>query len=597
MKKRKELGQAFRYVPKLFELVYRTDKRYLIYMICETLSFAVISYPGIFLAKYALDAMEQKHPFEEFAAVCVLLLMLQLAMSLTKSFFNNLRPGRTSLVVGMLYNAFHRKSMELDYELLAEKETQELQVLAGEFIRNRLAGTVWNFVSLFSSLIAFGISCILLIQIHILLVLIPAGGMLLDMLLSAAFVNPRFSLESQILRNQRHIRYFDEVATGGKYAKDLRIYDMGGRMKEKAAAYVRKNLGLELRKERYQNLQGGLGTLLSHGTDFVIYAALGYFVLEGGLSLGSFSLAVGNIALFRQYAGKISGTLVGYSDTAKYLKYYDAFMKLESHFRRTGRQQVALRTGDPFLIEFKDVSYRYPGQTEYALEHMSFTVHSGEKISIVGENGAGKSTLVKLLMRLYDPTEGEILINGVDIRHYDYDAYLSLFAPVFQDYRLLAFTVEENIGSFENGNQERVREAASRFGIHGRIMELPRKYETFLTKEFDEEGVEFSGGEQQKIALARAYCRPDALITILDEPASALDPRAEYELYQEFRDFIGERTAFFISHRLAGTKFCDRIMVLKGKKVCEFGSHDELMRRKGDYSMLFSMQASYYQEL
>ena len=576
-------------------MVYRTDRRYLFYLICETLSFAALAYPGMFLVKYAFDAMEGRQPFGEFAAVCILLLLLQLAVKLIKSFFNSIRPGRTSLVVGKLYNAFHRKSMELDYQLLAEKEIQELQVLAGDFIRYRLANTVWNFVALFSSLMAFLVACILLIHIDIRLIAVVVGGMLLDAFLSAKFVRFRFRLDNRIIKNQRHVRYFDEIATSDKCAKDLRIFDLGGKMKDRAAAYMKENLGLELRKKRYTDLQGGIGAVLSYGIDFAIYGILGYYVLQGALSMGSFSLAIGNIALFREYFGKISDTLVGYSDTAKYMEYYNRFMALESRFRKTGRERVRISADDSFDIAFRDVSFRYPGQAEFALEHMSFTVHSREKISIVGENGAGKSTLVKLLMRLYDPTEGEILVNGIDIRQYDYEEYLSMFAPVFQDYKLFAFTVGENISSFWNENQEKVEEAARKSGIHGKIMQLPGKYETFLTKQFDEEGVEFSGGEQQKIALARTYCKTRALITILDEPTSALDPRAEYAVYQEFNDLIGERTAFFISHRLASAKFCDKILVIKDKRVSEYGSHAELMQRDGYYHMLYDMQASYYQ--
>lgn len=595
MEKWRELGRAFGYVPKLFGMVYRTDRRYLFYLICETLSFAALAYPGMFLVKYAFDAMERRQPFGEFAAVCILLLLLQLAVKLIKSFFNSIRPGRTSLVVGKLYNAFHRKSMELDYQLLAEKEIQELQVLAGDFIRYRLANTVWNFVALFSSLMAFLVACILLIHIDIRLIAVVVGGMLLDAFLSAKFVRFRFRLDNRIIKNQRHVRYFDEIATSDKCAKDLRIFDLGGKMKDRAAAYMKENLGLELRKKRYTNLQGGIGAVLSYGIDFAIYGILGYYVLQGALSMGSFSLAIGNIALFREYFGKISDTLVGYSDTAKYMEYYNRFMALESRFRKTGRERVRISADDSFDIAFRDVSFRYPGQAEFALEHMSFTVHSREKISIVGENGAGKSTLVKLLMRLYDPTEGEILVNGIDIRQYDYEEYLSMFAPVFQDYKLFAFTAGENISSFGNENQEKVEEAARKSGIHGKIMQLPGKYETFLTKQFDEEGVEFSGGEQQKIALARTYCKTRALITILDEPTSALDPRAEYAVYQEFNDLIGERTAFFISHRLASAKFCDKILVIKDKRVSEYGSHAELMQRDGYYHMLYDMQASYYQ--
>lgn len=590
----KELGSAFGYVPKLFRMVYRTDRRYLFYLICETLSFAALSYPGIFLVKYAFDAMERQRPFGEFAVVCCLLLALQLAVKLTKSFFNSIRPGRSSLVVGKLYNAFHRKSMELDYELLAEKDIQELQALAGDFIRYRLTNTVWNFVSLFSSLTAFVFSCLLLIRIDIRLIAMVAGGLLLNAFLSAKFIRPGFRLDSRIIKNQRHIRYFDEAVTSEKSVKDLRIFDLGDKMRDRAAAYMKENLGLELCKKRYADLQGGIGAVLSHGMDLAVYGILGHNVLSGVLSMGSFSLAVGNIALFREYFGKISDTLVGYSDTAKYMEYYNRFMNLESCFRKTGQERMRISAGDSFVIEFRDVSFCYPGQTEYALEHMSFSVRSGEKVSVIGENGAGKSTLVKLLMRLYDPTEGEILINGVNIKQYDYEEYLSIFAPVFQDYKLFAFTVEENISSFESGNHEKVKEAARKSGIDGRIMELPGKYGTFLSKQFDEKGVEFSGGEQQRIALARTYCKSRALITILDEPASALDPRAENALYQEFNDLIGERTAFFISHRLASTKFCDKIIVLKEKRVWEFGSHRELMQRKGYYYTLYDMQASYY---
>jgi len=596
MSKWKELGAAFGYIPKLFRLIFQTDKPYLFLLICEMLSFAVISYPGVFLVKYAFDTMERQQPFEEFAVVCVLLLFLQLAVSLMKSFFNSIRPGRSSLLVGKFYNAFHRKSMEMDYQLLAEKDIQELQALAGDFIMNKLHKTVWDFVSLFSSLIAFLISCALLAGINTWLIAFTAGGILLDAFLSERLVRSRSRLDHQIIKNQRHIRYFDDTATSEKCAKDLRIFDLGGKMKQRAKSYIDQNLGLERRKMWSMNLQGGIGAILSHGTDFIIYAVLGYYVLNGWLSIGSFSLAIGNIALFRQYFGRISNTLAGYSDTAKYIEHYDRFMTLESHFRKTGLKQVTLSAEDPFEIEFRDVSFRYPGQAEYALEHMNFVIHSKEKVSVIGENGAGKSTLVKLLMRLYDPTEGEILLGGVNIRQYDYDEYLSIFAPVFQDYKLFAFTVGENIGSFESGNLEKVKAAARKSGIDHKIMQLPGKYETFLTKQFDEEGVEFSGGEQQKTALARACYKTNALITILDEPTSALDPRAEYTLYQEFNDLIGERTAFFISHRMASTRFCDKIIVIKDKRVCEFGSHAELIQKKGYYYMLYHMQASYYQQ-
>ena len=348
MKKLKELGMAFRHVPELFQLIYQTDKLFLFYLICEMLSFAVISYPTMFLVKYAFDALEEKKPFSQFAAMCVLLLLLQLAIYLIKSYFNSVRPGRSSYVIGILYNAFHRKSMELDYELLAEKEIQELMVFAGDFIKWRLRNTVWNFISLFSSLIAFAISCVLLLHINIWLIAAVVAGMLLDAFVAAKFVAPRFKLDNEITKNQRHIRYFDETVTNENTAKDLRIFNLGDKMKERAAGYVNKNFQLELRKKHYSDLQEFLSTFLSHGIDFVIYAVLGYYVLKGKLSIGSLSLAIGNIALFRQYFGKISSTLVGYSDTAKYIEYYNRFMSLESKFHKTGTMPFSLSSNDSF---------------------------------------------------------------------------------------------------------------------------------------------------------------------------------------------------------------------------------------------------------
>lgn len=337
-----------------------------------------------------------------------------------------------------------------------------------------------------------------------------------------------------------------------------------------------------------------LSILNSHGSDFAIYAVLGFFALHGNLSLGDISLAIGNITLFRQYFGRISSTLVGYTDTAKYIEYYNRFVSLESKFRKTGTKPVTISKSYDFEIEFRDVSFKYPGQTDYVLRHFDLKIKSGEKVSIIGESGAGKSTFVKLLMRLYDPAEGQILLNGTDIKLFNYDEYLAVFAPIFQDFKLFAFTVGENISAFENCRIEDVKTAAEKSGIDKRIEELPVKYDTYLTKLFDDTGVEFSGGEQQKIALARTYFKTNALIMILDEPTSALDPRAEYEVYKKFNDLIGNNTAFFISHRLSSSKFCDKIVVIRDKRVCEFGTHDELMNVNGYYAELYGMQAGYY---
>ena len=594
MKKIKELISAFRYVPKLFRLVYQTDKLYLFYLLCETICFALIPYPATFLVKYAFDALENNMPFSQFSVICIALILTGFLMSVLKSYFNSIRPGRTSLVVGKLYNAFHKKSMEMDYELLAEKETQELQVFADKFIKRMLSNTVWNFVSLFSSLIAFIISCVMLVHIHILLIGVIILGLLIDSVLSVIFVSIQTKLDGKIILIDRYIKYYQDVATDEAAAKDIRIFQMGQPMKDKTEAYLDDKFKLERKKKHYANIKGFLSLLNTHGIDFLIYAVLGYSVLQHTISIGLFSLAVSNIVLFRTYFQKISSVLVGYSETAKYIEYYNRFLSIESKFRKTGTEPICFSKDDSYTIEFRDVSFRYPGQNEYALRHFNLIIQNKEKIAIVGENGAGKSTFVKLLMRLYDPTEGAIYINGIDIKRYDYDQYLALFAPIFQDYKLFAFTLEENISSFDESTPEAVQEAAEKGGIAERVDQCEDGYNTYLSKLFDENGIEFSGGEQQKIALARTYFKSQVQITILDEPTSALDARAEYQLYQRFNDLIGDNTAFFISHRLSSALFCDKILVIKDQRVSEYGSHTELMVQKGYYYKLFQMQSEYY---
>lgn len=594
MKKIKELISAFRYVPKLFRLIYQTDKLYLFYLLCETLCFALLPYPSTFLVKYAFDALERNVPFSHFAVICVVLISAAFFMGVLKSYFNSIRPGRTSLVVGKLYNAFHKKSMEMDYELLAEKETQELQSFVGVFIKRILSNTVWNFISLFSSLIAFVISCVLLIHVNIFLIGATLLGLMLDSFLSVIFVSVQTKLDGKIIIIDRHIKYLDEIATGEAAAKDIRIFQMSNPIKAKEKSYIKDILKLQRIKKRYANINGLLSLLNSHGMDFMIYAILGYSVLRHELSISSFSLAISSIVLFRSNFQKISSVLVGYLETAKYIDYYNKFLAIESKFRKTGIESIDFSKEDPYTIEFRDVSFRYPGKTDYVLHHFNLIIHNKEKIAIVGENGAGKSTFVKLLMRLYDPTEGAIYINGVDIKRYDYDQYLSLFAPIFQDYKLFAFTLEENITSFDEAPLNSVRVAAKKGGIADRIEQCEYGYDTYITKLFDENGIEFSGGEQQKIALSRTYFKADAQITILDEPTSALDARAEYQLYQSFNDLIGDNTAFFISHRLSSALFCDKILLIRDCGVCEYGSHEELMAQNGYYSQLFRMQSEYY---
>ena len=262
-----------------------------------------------------------------------------------------------------------------------------------------------------------------------------------------------------------------------------------------------------------------------------------------------------------------------------------------------GKESVPI--SEAYTVEFKHVSFAYPRSEEKVLKDINMILHPGEHISIVGPNGAGKTTFIKLLCRLYDPTEGEILLNGVNIKNYAYDEYVKLLSVVFQDFQLFAFPAKENITlgqvkSKDAENKKNLDMIIEEAGLKTTLSRLPKGKDTYIFKGYEEDGIELSGGQQQKLAIARALYK-DAPIIILDEPTAALDPIAEYDIYRQFNHLIGNKTAIYISHRLSSCQFCDIIYVFEEGKIKEIGKHEELVTLKdGIYAGMFEAQAQYY---
>ena len=252
------------------------------------------------------------------------------------------------------------------------------------------------------------------------------------------------------------------------------------------------------------------------------------------------------------------------------------------------------RSDRQYEVEFQDVSFKYPGSEIWALRHVNMKFKVGRRLAIVGENGSGKTTFIKLLCRLYDPQEGQILLNGIDIRKYRYDDYMQIFSIVFQDFQLISQPLGNNVSGSMAYDEDRVRQALIDAGFGDRLDTLPEGLQTQLYKDFTENGVDVSGGEAQKIAIARALYK-DAPFIILDEPTAALDPIAEAEIYAKFNEISGDKTAIYISHRLSSCKFCDEIAVFHGGAVIQQGTHEQLLADEGGkYHELWNAQAQYY---
>lgn len=339
----------------------------------------------------------------------------------------------------------------------------------------------------------------------------------------------------------------------------------------------------------------GIGALISSLIGGMVYIFIGLKAIAGAITIGSIVQYVGSI---NQFISGSSGILTSFNSIINnnmYLQLYIDFMNIKGA-KYEGTLSVDKDVDKKYEIEFKDVSFKYPGTEKYVIENVSLKINMGERLAIVGMNGSGKTTFIKLLCRLYDPNEGEILLNGVDIKEYSYDEYMSLFSVVFQDFKLFSFPLGQNVASSVNYDDDSVVNALEDAGLGIRLSNLPKGLQTPLYKDFDEDGVEISGGEAQKIAIARSLYR-DAPILILDEPTAALDPIAEFEIYSKFNEIVGTKTALYISHRLSSCRFCDEIVVFHEGQVIQKGKHKELLQSNdGKYHELWHSQAQYYTE-
>lgn len=325
-----------------------------------------------------------------------------------------------------------------------------------------------------------------------------------------------------------------------------------------------------------------------------LYLLVGIKVIVGAIALSYVVTAVGYLHQFMSATSDLVREIGYYINMIHYLQYYVDFLNMPDD-QTAGTLPVEKRDDNDFELQFQDVSFKYPDSDVWVLRHVNLTLNVGERLAIVGKNGSGKTTLIKLLTRLFTPTEGVITLNGIDIQKYDLTEYRSLLGVVFQDFKLFAYSLAENISANQEFDESRVWQSLDIADVKKRVYEMPAKINTPLTHNLDANGIEISGGEAQKMAIARAWYK-DAPIIILDEPTAALDPISEYEIYQRFDELIGNKTAIYISHRMSSTQFSQRIIVMDQGQLIQDGTHQALMQQDGLYRELFNAQAQYYTE-
>jgi len=492
--------------------------------------------------------------------------------------------------VNHLLLALNRCAMKLDLERFEQNETMEKYDKAYDGIYEAHDVHYHIFATLFSKLISFGITFYIFSTVHWLVAVMVAATLLIEFAIRVK-TNERLHQKDQEQSKLRHkINYISDTLFDSRNNKDILLNGARDFFYHKYEEAFDGTLRIEKEKKKTEYREdiadGGIGFIRT--TAIYVCAVCRY--MAGMLSIANFTLFA-NAAKQMTYA--IWQIMQVFQELLRAGDYLEDYRQYADMLEEREQGEEKMPTDGMPCIEFRNVSFRYPNQERYALRNVSFVVHGGQTVALIGDNGAGKSTIVKLLLRLYHATEGDILLNGKSIYSYDYKEYLSYFAPVFQDYMMYSFTVRENLLFDRSMEEKELMALLENIGLGDRIRRLPEGLDTPYTKRFYENGVEFSGGEEQKLAIVRG-CAKGGEILVLDEPTAAIDPIAEYNIYRMLFRLRSGHTTFFVSHRMSTTRFCDRLLVFSEGELRQDGSHEELMQEDGLYARMYSVQMQYY---
>ena len=588
----------------IFEKFVKYKKSLILFIITGSIAAASMTYLWSFIGKLVIDMIEQQasSPDKDIKPLLYLTLITS-AAELLFMWLNTVSSMKMSVgftyVRLMIIKERIAKTLGMEYEALETPEMLDRLQKA----KRATAGDWQGVQGMMTYMQVMGVQIIsVTIAVAIMTTFNPWIILIIVVLSFAQFLffdyirkKDKKEMWDAMMPHWRKLEYMENVTTDFSYAKDIRLFGMQKYLAKKQIDVYDEELRHWIKSRQYWIYN----TIFAHGISLlrqlIIIGWLVYSVVFNGLSIGNFTLYTASAAAFSNAINEILQALSALRERSAHTDDYRSFMDIPSADDKA--QTIPIPPADKYTFEFKNVSFKYRGQEKYALKNVNLTLHAGEKLAVVGLNGAGKSTFIKLLLRLYDVTEGCILMNGTDIRKFDRKEYYELFAPAFQDVMVFAFPVAENVSMKEPFNTDKAEaEKMLRLaGLGDKLDKLENGVDTELLKVLYDDGVDLSGGEKQKLALARALYKKSKII-VLDEPTAALDALAEFRLYQSFNELVGDRTAVYISHRLSSTRFCDRVAMFKDGEMVEIGTHDSLMEADGAYADMFRVQAQYYVE-
>ena len=583
----------------MLQTAWQTKKSVIVLCLLPALLNVGIQLTELWIAPAILEKVETHAPLPTLLITIFIFTGVLLLLKSLQDYINpNLLFGRVHVRIALLMKLTKKKTStsfpnteDTEINRIREKAENTLSSnsSAGEAIWNTLTGVLTN-------VLGFLVYLLLLSSLHpVLLCIVLATS------ITGYFVNKKIHKWGYTHREEeseyiKQLNFFYNQAQNRVMAKDIRLFGIRNWLEELYEKNYRLLLHFYMRREKTYLFASILDVVLSFLRNGLIYIYLIQLVLQNSLSASEFLLYFTAVDGFTSW---ITGILSNFSTLHKQsleLCTLREYLDIPEPFLFEEGKPLNVDPHETYTLELNNVTFRYPGKETDTFTNFNLKIKAGEKLAIVGLNGAGKTTLVKLLCGFYDPNEGEVLLNGVNIKEYNRNDYYKLFSAVFQQFSVLESTLSENVAqTYKNIDIKRVKDVIAKAGLTKKVESLPKQYETYIGRNVFEDGVELSGGETQRLMLARALYK-NAPIIVLDEPTAALDPIAENDIYLKYNEMTKGRTSIYISHRLASTRFCDRILFIKDGNIVEEGTHEELLRNNGGYAELFHIQSKYYQE-